>query len=98
MGEHRWLTLVSQEGADGVELLLEPMGFPEAREYYKFLYESGIPVAQFESEDLDAEVGRLKSVGVSFKEEMVEMGEVRFVIMDDTCGNLICLAEKVLKG
>ena len=27
MGEHRWLTVTSPEDADGVELLLEPLGF-----------------------------------------------------------------------
>ena len=27
LGEHKWLTVVSGEEPDGVELLLEPMGF-----------------------------------------------------------------------
>ena len=30
MGQFRWLTVTAPEGADGVELLLEPMGFPPA--------------------------------------------------------------------
>lgn len=33
MGEARWLTVVSPEGPDDMELLLEPMGFPPAMTY-----------------------------------------------------------------
>jgi catechol 2,3-dioxygenase-like lactoylglutathione lyase family enzyme len=47
MGEHRWLTVAASEEPGGVELLLEPLGFPPAREYYRQLFEAGIPVAQF---------------------------------------------------
>lgn len=95
MGEYRWLTVISPEGPEGVELLLEPLGFPPAKEYYSKLFESGVPAAQFESNDLDREVERLKKLGVIFRGESQEMGGVRFVIFEDTCGNLICLTQKV---
>jgi len=36
-GEHRWLTVGSPEGMAGVELVLEPLGFPPARAYQKAL-------------------------------------------------------------
>lgn len=95
LGEHRWLTVISPQGADGVELLLEPLGFPPAKEYYNALFEAGIPAAQFETDDLDKEVERMKEVGVIFRGEPQELDEVRFVIFEDTCGNLICLTQKV---
>ncbi|MEX0289396.1 MAG: VOC family protein [Flavobacteriaceae bacterium] len=95
MGEHRWLTVISPEGVEGVELLLEPLGFEPAKEYYNALYEAGIPVAQFESDDLDMEVEKLKEHGVVFRGEPQEMGDVKFTIFEDTCGNLICLTQKV---
>jgi len=95
MGEHRWLTVISPQGAEGVELLLEPLGFPPAAEYYKALYEAGIPAAQFDTDDLDSEVERMKESGVVFRGEPVDMGEVRYVIFDDTCGNLLCLTQTV---
>ena len=94
MGEHRWLTVTSPDGAEGVELLLEPLGFPPSVEYYKSLYESGIPAMQFESSDIDAEIERLTSLGVVFRGEPQAMGDVRFVMFEDTCGNLICLTQK----
>ncbi len=38
MGQFRWLTVTSPEGAEGVELVLEPMGFPPAQIYQKALF------------------------------------------------------------
>lgn len=95
MGEHRWLTVVSPEGAEGVELLLEPLGFEPAREFYRALYEAGIPVTSFESADLESEVQRLKACGVAFRGEVQDMGGVKVAIFDDTCGNLVCLTQPI---
>jgi len=94
MGEHRWLTVISPQGVEGVELLLEPLGFPPARDYYRALYEAGIPVAQFVSEDLDSELERLKRLGVVFRGDPQEMEGLKFVTFEDSCGNLICLTQK----
>jgi catechol 2,3-dioxygenase-like lactoylglutathione lyase family enzyme len=95
MGEHRWLTVTSPEGADGVELLLEPLGFEPAKTFYKALYEAGIPVTSFESADLDSEVEKLRELGVAFRGDPQDMGNVRMVIFDDTCGNLVCLTQRI---
>lgn len=94
MGEHRWLTVTSPQGAEGVELLLEPLGFAPAKEYYGALFKAGIPVAQFESDDLDSEIATMKDLGVVFTAEPQVMGEVRFVVFEDSCGNLLCLTQK----
>ncbi|WP_281283889.1 VOC family protein [Modestobacter altitudinis] len=37
MGEHRWLTVVSPEAPEGVELLLEPDGHPAVRPFKEAL-------------------------------------------------------------
>ena len=42
MGEYRWLTVTSPDGIEGVELVLEPLGFPPARAYQKALFEAWI--------------------------------------------------------
>lgn len=94
MGEHKWLTLTSPEGVEGVELLLEPLGFPPAKSYYEELFKAGIPVAQFESSDLESEIETMESLGVTFRGQPQEMGGVRFVTFEDTCGNLLCLVQK----
>ena len=93
MGGPRWLTVVSPEGAAGVELLLEPMGFAPARTYQAALYAAGIPLTLFFTSDIDAEYARLKERGVVFRGVPKDMGTVRLVLFEDTCGNLISLAQ-----
>src|ERR1700730_14422998 len=49
-GPFRWLTVSSPDGVAGVELLLEPMGFPPAGIYQKARFEAGIPSTAFSRE------------------------------------------------
>lgn len=97
VGEYRWLTVISTEGPNGMELSLEPMGFPEARIYQKALYEAGTPLTAFRSDDIDKEYGLLKSRGVQFRGEPQEMGPIKSVLFEDTCGNLISLVQPLIK-
>jgi catechol 2,3-dioxygenase-like lactoylglutathione lyase family enzyme len=93
MGEHKWLTVVSPNEQNGVELLLEPMGFDPARVYQKALKNAGIPYTSFMVEDLSKEYERLIGLGVKFSMEPREMGPVKIAILDDTCGNNIQLVQ-----
>lgn len=97
VGEFRWLTVISPEGEDEMELLLEPMGIPEARTYQKALYEAGIPYTAFRTDDIDREYKLLLSRGVIFRGEPQEMGPIKSVLFDDTCGNLINLVQPLMK-
>ncbi|RSS80271.1 VOC family protein [Streptomyces sp. WAC06614] len=91
-GSDRWLTVVSPEDPDGVELLLEPAGHPAVKPYRDALVQDGIPLAQFAVEDVHAEYARLRALGVRFTQEPTETGPVTTAVLDDTCGNLIQLA------
>lgn len=93
IGEYRWLTVTSPEGVEGVELVLEPMGFPPSRDYQKALYEAGIPITAFISKDIQAEYKLLKSRGVVFRGEPQNMGNITSVLFEDTCGNLVNLVQ-----
>jgi len=88
VGEYRWLTVRSPEGGE-TELSLEPNANPAARTYQQALMAQGIPATAFHSDDLDADVKRLKAHGVRFTTDLTEMGEVRLAVFADTCGNLI---------
>src|SRR5512143_1808546 len=77
MGEYRWLTVTSADGPDGVELLLEPMGFPEARVFQKALYNAGTPFTAFRTDDIDKEYKLLKSRGVIYRGEPQAMGPIK---------------------
>lgn len=93
MGQHRWLTVTSPEGAQGVELVLEPMGFPPAHAYQKALFDAGIPATAFLTDDIDSEYRRLQDLGVVFRGEPSDMGPITGVMFEDTCGNLINLVQ-----
>jgi catechol 2,3-dioxygenase-like lactoylglutathione lyase family enzyme len=92
VGEHRWLTVVSPEQPDGVELLLEPDEHPAVRPFKEALLGDGIPWTSFEVADTHREYERLKAAGVRFTQKPVEMGPVVTAVLDDTCGNLIQIA------
>ena len=93
MGQFRWLTVSSPDGAAGVELVLEPISFPPARTYQQALFEAGIPAIALITKDIAAEVQRLKARGVKFRGEPANMGLITAVTFEDTCGNLINLVQ-----
>jgi catechol 2,3-dioxygenase-like lactoylglutathione lyase family enzyme len=93
IGEYRWLTVISPDGIDGVELVLEPMAFPPARAYQKALHDAGVPATAFVTSDIHGEVERLTAAGVEFRGEPADMGSVTTVLFEDTCGNLINLVQ-----
>jgi catechol 2,3-dioxygenase-like lactoylglutathione lyase family enzyme len=94
MGQHRWLTLTSPSDPDGVELLLEPDVHPAAKVYKAALKEDGIPATSFGVRDIQAEYARLCKAGVVFIKEPTRLGPVTVALFDDTCGNLIQIAQK----
>ena len=93
-GEFSWLTVVSPEQPDGVELLLEPMAFPPAKPYQKALFDAGIPLTMFAVDDINKEYERLKDLGVVFKTPPTPMGPTTIAVFEDTCGNLIQIAQQ----
>ncbi len=92
-GEDRWLTVVSPEDPDGTELLLEPDGHPAVKPFKHALVDDGIPCTSFAVDDTQAEFTRLRNLGVIFTQEPVAMGPVTTAVLDDTCGNLIQIAQ-----
>lgn len=94
-GAIRWLSVAAPEGAEGVELVLEPNNLPPALASQKALYDAGFPATIFTTHDFDAEYKRLTSLGVKFRSEPQRMGPVIFALFDDTCGNFIVLNQRV---
>ncbi|EHB54038.1 Glyoxalase/bleomycin resistance protein/dioxygenase [Mycolicibacterium rhodesiae JS60] len=94
MGEHRWITVVSPENPDGTELVLEPDGHPAVKPFKEALVADGIPFTSFAVDDVHAEFDRLRGLGVRFTQEPVDMGPVTTAVFDDTCGNLIQIAQQ----
>ena len=92
VGEARWLTVVSPEDPDGVELVLEPDGHPAVGPFKRALVADGIPFTSFTVGDVVTEHARLVAAGVEFTQPPTAMGPMTTAVFDDTCGNLIQIA------
>ena len=93
LGEAYWLTVTSPAQPDGPELLLEPDGHPAAKPFKAALVADGIPYTMFAVDDIAAEYDRLTKLGVTFTQPPTAMGPVTTAVFDDTCGNLIQIAQ-----
>jgi predicted enzyme related to lactoylglutathione lyase len=93
MGEYKWLTVVSPEAPDEVELLLEPMGFAPAKVFQKALFDAGIPLTAFNVDDIQKEFARLEKLGVAFSMKPTTMGPATIAVFNDTCGNNIQIVQ-----
>jgi hypothetical protein len=102
VGDAKWLTVVSPKGENDVEILLEPNwnpaiqidGKPAAAEYQKILFNAGVPLTMFGVDDVAKEYERLVGAGVNFMMKPTPIGPVTIAIFDDTCGNLISMAQR----
>ena len=89
LGDHAWLTVVSPQDPDGVELVLEPSDHPAVAPFKRALVADGIPYTSFAVDDVASEHARLVEAGVVFTQAPTVMGPVVTAVFDDTCGNLI---------
>jgi catechol 2,3-dioxygenase-like lactoylglutathione lyase family enzyme len=87
----RWLSVVSPEDPDGVELVLHLADEP-ARAFQRASREAGRPMISLRTDDCQRDAQRLKANGVAFVREPARMDYGGMdAVFDDTCGNLINL-------
>jgi catechol 2,3-dioxygenase-like lactoylglutathione lyase family enzyme len=89
--DERWLSVVSPEEPDGVELVLHRTDQP-ARAFQQASREAGRPVLSLRTDDCQGEAERLKAKGVVFVKEpgRMDYGGTD-AVFDDACGNLLNL-------
>jgi catechol 2,3-dioxygenase-like lactoylglutathione lyase family enzyme len=93
-GDARWITVVSPEDPDGVELLLEPNSeYPAMKALKADLVRDGIPYTAFQVKDVQAEYERMRALGVEFSIEPTNVGMTTAAVLHDPCGNLIQIYE-----
>jgi predicted enzyme related to lactoylglutathione lyase len=90
-GKYRWLTVVSPEEPEGVQLVLEPNeGYnPAAKAYQQQIFQHGVVASNFFVADVQKEYDRMKQLGVKFTKEPTKTTGSTIAVLDDTCGNLI---------
>jgi predicted enzyme related to lactoylglutathione lyase len=90
-GNYRWLTVVSAEEPDGVELVLESNANAAGKAYQQAMRGKSLPAANFLVGDVQAEHDRLAAKGVKFTKPVTSVTGSIIAVLDDTCGNLIQL-------
>jgi len=91
VGEYRWISVVSPDGHDDLELVLEPNANPAGKAFQEAMFAQGIPITSFEVDDIAAEFARLTALGVAFTSAPAKAGPVTLARFADSCGNLIQL-------
>jgi predicted enzyme related to lactoylglutathione lyase len=87
----RWLSVVSPEDPEGVELALHLADDP-ARAFQQASRQAGRPVLSLRTDDCQAEAERLKANGVVFAKEPWRRDDGGIdAVFADSCGNLLNL-------
>jgi predicted enzyme related to lactoylglutathione lyase len=92
-GQFRWLTVASQDEADGAELQLALNNNPAAKAYQQGIFQQGQPAAMFFTDDVKADYERIKARGAEFTMPPTDVTGSTIAMLKDTCGNLIQLTE-----
>jgi predicted enzyme related to lactoylglutathione lyase len=95
-GPYRWLTIVSAEDPNGVELQLALNNNPAAKAYQQAIFQQSQPAMMFFTDDIKADYERIKSRGAEFTMPPTDVTGSTIAMLNDTCGNLIQLTQ--LKG
>jgi predicted enzyme related to lactoylglutathione lyase len=88
-GNYKWLTVVSPEEPEGVQLVLELNANPAAKTFQQEIHRQGIPAANFFVADVEKEHARLKEHNVKFTKDPTKTTGSTIAVLDDTCGNFI---------
>src|SRR5262249_52434544 len=93
-GPYRWITVVSPEGPEDLELALEPNANPAGKTFQTALFEQGIPATASEASQLAAECAKRAARGVAFTRPPTKAGPMTIAVFSDTCGNLIQIYQR----
>jgi predicted enzyme related to lactoylglutathione lyase len=97
-GSYRWLTVASPEQPEGTELQLALNEDPAAKTYQQALCQQGRPAAMFYTDDVQADYERIQAQGAEFTMPPTRVTGSTIAMVNDTCGNLIQLAQLSWQG
>jgi predicted enzyme related to lactoylglutathione lyase len=89
----RWLTVVSSEEPDGIELQLALNNNPAAAAFQQAMYQQGQPAIMFYTDDVKGDYERIKSRGAEFTMPPTDVTASTIAQLNDTCGNRIQLVQ-----
>ncbi|HUI86589.1 MAG TPA: VOC family protein [Nitrososphaerales archaeon] len=92
-GPYRWLTVISAEDPDGIELQLALNDNPAARAYQQALFQQGQPAVMLFTDDVKGDYERIKALGGEFTMPPTQVTGSTIAMLKDTCGNLIQISQ-----
>jgi predicted enzyme related to lactoylglutathione lyase len=92
-GSYRWLTVVSPDDPDGIELQLALNDNPAAKTYQQALFQQGQPAIMLNTDDVKGDYERIKGRGGEFKMPPTDVTASTIAQLNDTCGNIIQLVQ-----
>ena len=97
-GPYRWLTVASPDDPDGVELQLALNNNPAAAAYQQAIFQQGQPAIMFMTDDVRSDYERIKARGAEFTMPPTQVTGSTIAMVNDTCGNLVQLAQLSWQG
>ena len=88
IGSYRWLTVVSPDDTEGVELQLALNDNPPAKAYQESMLTQGQPAIMFFTDDVKSDYEQIKARGAEFVMPPTQVTGSTITKLKDTCGNL----------
>ncbi|MEO7087104.1 MAG: VOC family protein [Gemmatimonadaceae bacterium] len=92
-GTYRWLTVVSADDPNGVELQLALNSNPAAKTFQEATFQQNQPAAMFFTDDVKADYERIKAAGGEFTMPPTDVTASTIAMVKDTCGNLLQITQ-----
>jgi len=92
-GPFRWLTVVSPDDPDGIELQLALNDNDAARTYQQAMFAQGQPALMFNTQDVDGDYERISANGAEFTMPPTDVTGSRIAMLNDTCGNILQISQ-----
>lgn len=92
-GPYRWLTVISPDDPDGVEVQLAPNDNPVAKAYQEGIFQQGQPALMFFTGNIKGDYERIKGNGGEFTMPPTDVTGSTIAQLSDGCGNLIQLTQ-----
>lgn len=92
-GGFRWLTVVSPDDPEGMQLQLALNDNPVGKAYQQGLFQQGQPAVMFFTDNIKGDHERIKSRGGSFAMPPTDVTASTIAQVNDGVGNLIQLTE-----
>jgi predicted enzyme related to lactoylglutathione lyase len=92
-GPYRWLTVVSPQEPEGIELQLALNDDPAAKAYQEALFQRGQPVFMFFTDDVKGDYQRIMALGAEFTQPPTEVTGSTIAKLKDGCGNVIQITQ-----